>query len=856
MKRLTPLFLMLFGLIPALRGQALLPIQGYCSQGGVSALTQGLSSTNKLLGIIPSCTITVYQTGTLTKVTLYADAAGDPLSNPFTASALGSAAPGSWIFYAPNNVQYDVVASGGISPNTYLQPVTILAGVSAGGGGSAPPQFSVQFAANNFGAFGSDPSITINPIAHIFQAPEVYVPGSGTGKVGITDSTTMNTVWQTVQAGTTGWTFSWPMGPPNLLTSCVAVAPSGNGSIQGCILGYVPSSNIQSAVTAAGTTGPIIIPSTYTGTDTFTNPHNLRVHDLRPFNPNNLSSYAQLPGSGGTVPQTTIKATDYGALCNGVADDTVAIQAAANAAVTVIGGAGYGVKTMGSATVELPQGRCVISNTITLAGTGSIVGSANGTWLYAIDPWHGTTGDMIQITDVYVPNALPAYFPQGVNRRVQDINFEYNYNETAHTAVHVFSQYGSSATLPYPSFQNDPQAYQPQFVTISGNTVYAMDTGFLIDDCGQCVVINNQVSDVRAGFVNNGNDYDVLLTNDFFIAGTFAFTPIPTSVGPDLGIYSVSSGRYYCNSPGTGAACTGGTVTQVISSPQSLTLEDTEVEQFQRGGYIVNCLAFVMNGAGIDNAGVTALYLGQLKFAQIYYSFMDVNSPTASIIEVAGVSNAQGAGLENQDGLWITGNYIYGYSPTTGDGILFDAPALGTAARRNVYVTDNQFTNVNYGVQALGGLWYSVLRGNYGNTIGTALFNFNNSTGFVGTKLEDNTQTTGVPIYTLTSAPGLVIGYNQSPTQLSGTFYATGSGCTIGGGAIGNTCGPVTITNQFSFGDTNWRVVGCSLVGGSGPASVSAIASPTNGGTFSVAEYALTTAAVSGGTINCQVTDQ
>lgn len=195
---------------------------GMCEQGGVSAAVSGLNSTNKLDGIIPSCTVSVYFSGTTTLAPIYAastgtgsvagvtitaggsysacptgvtftggsgtGAAGLPvctgtaitgvlitnggtgytsaptvgftggtgsggtatanlaqtLSNPFTAAALGSVAPGQWLFYAADGTPYDVTMSGGISPLTYNAPVTLTglihtAGAGGGGGGGCGP---------------------------------------------------------------------------------------------------------------------------------------------------------------------------------------------------------------------------------------------------------------------------------------------------------------------------------------------------------------------------------------------------------------------------------------------------------------------------------------------------------------------------------------------------------------------------------------------------------------------------------------------------------------------------------------------------------------------------------------------
>ena len=56
------------------------------------------------------------------------------------------------------------------------------------------------------------------------------------------------------------------------------------------------------------------------------------------YNPTNAANYSA--GVTGPMPRTTIKAADYGAVCNGINDDTAAINAALAALTTLIGGAG------------------------------------------------------------------------------------------------------------------------------------------------------------------------------------------------------------------------------------------------------------------------------------------------------------------------------------------------------------------------------------------------------------------------------------------------------------------------------------------------------------------------------------
>lgn len=95
-------------------------VNGYCNTGATHAITQGLNSLNFLQGEVPSCTVTVYQTGTSNLATIYSNSTGTSMANPFTASTVGK-----WDFYALGTAAYDVVLSGGIHPNTYPSPVTI-----------------------------------------------------------------------------------------------------------------------------------------------------------------------------------------------------------------------------------------------------------------------------------------------------------------------------------------------------------------------------------------------------------------------------------------------------------------------------------------------------------------------------------------------------------------------------------------------------------------------------------------------------------------------------------------------------------------------------------------------------------
>ena len=89
----------------------------------------------------------------------------------------------------------------------------------------------------------------------------------------------------------------------------------------------------QTAAAAAG--GAMLVSPTYTGTDTFMNPAGIRVEDLR--------------AAGAQQHERSVK--EFGAVCDGVTDDTAALQAALNFADAQYA-AGHGIS------LTLPAGIC------------------------------------------------------------------------------------------------------------------------------------------------------------------------------------------------------------------------------------------------------------------------------------------------------------------------------------------------------------------------------------------------------------------------------------------------------------------------------------------------------------------
>lgn len=106
-------------------------VQGIGELGGQVAVTAGISSVTKLVASYPSCTVTVYETGTTNLVSLFTDSAGTiAKANPFTASATDA----SWSFYCAAQ-RIDIRFSGG----SIVTPFT-LSDITVGDPGSTPAE--------------------------------------------------------------------------------------------------------------------------------------------------------------------------------------------------------------------------------------------------------------------------------------------------------------------------------------------------------------------------------------------------------------------------------------------------------------------------------------------------------------------------------------------------------------------------------------------------------------------------------------------------------------------------------------------------------------------------------------------
>ena len=178
--------------------QSVFPLSGICEQGGNGvAVNTSIISTGLVQGSYPSCTVTVYSSGTTTLASIY-NSTGTPVSNPLTASVAGT-----WTFYASTGF-YDVLLSGGTN-------------------GGIPAPYTTTYMVGNTG-FGTPPSGASNPATCLVG--QLFFNTSQTAGQNLYGCTSTNT-WSQLAGGTGVTSVSLNM-PTSLFTGCnITITSSG-----------------------------------------------------------------------------------------------------------------------------------------------------------------------------------------------------------------------------------------------------------------------------------------------------------------------------------------------------------------------------------------------------------------------------------------------------------------------------------------------------------------------------------------------------------------------------------------------------------------------------------------------------
>ena len=161
-------------------------VSGWCEQGGNDVTVGGLTSTEDVQESFASCTITVYDVGTLDIASIFSDDSGTVKANPFTASATGF-----WFFLA-DDARYDLrFSGGGISTPFTIGDILLddtKTDVTVSVASSATPIFDASLGSIFTNTLTAN--ITSSTISNPFTGQRITI--------------------YFAQDGTGGWTVAWP----------------------------------------------------------------------------------------------------------------------------------------------------------------------------------------------------------------------------------------------------------------------------------------------------------------------------------------------------------------------------------------------------------------------------------------------------------------------------------------------------------------------------------------------------------------------------------------------------------------------------------------------------------------------
>lgn len=607
---------------------------------------------------------------------------------------------------------------------------------------------------------------------------------------------------------------------PDACTPGLVYSPSANTCVSATVgpaLQYPPA--ISNAITNAGSDGSVVVPGSYTGTDTFqVNPNGVMIEDQRP-----------LSNTSRAVPR--IDAAMYGAVCNGATDDTAAIQAALNAANSY----SLPVVSRHNNVVHLPQGSCLITAPLQTGVYGSLEGEGATTYLIG-DYFAWTNNSDYTILEILANGPLPGG-STAVVRHFSNMQI-----------VGVGSNNVPSATAVLVS--NNGNVYNPSTYAIGQLSfdhvqVSNLDTGFNLQD-----TVNTQfhfvwANQVRVGWNLNGDAVQIFFDHVYGQVGSWAGT---SNHQTSIGLYIGPNNKY-------GAGCAAHTQ---YCAPQGIFFGDSSIIGFDVDIQVDQCTQCNIHDNTIDVAAGGPLGVGAAikinPFALgggLWIKNNYIGTATTNTNLIYSTASSNGGGI---NGLWIEDNHFLADPGTAGSSTLGIALA-GSVPLYGVHLNGNNFWNIGTGIAVAQSLLNSEIRGNTGDNMSTLLINLDaqgNNPDYTGTVIDSNTTTSAVSVVNKGTATNYNLGYNHSSTQITGSWVATGTGCTFTAGTAGQGCA-VAMVIPVAMIDLNYEVTGCTVYGATTKNYISMVGPFTVSMQFPVTETATDAFSTGGGIIKCSV---
>src|ERR1700761_967849 len=530
--------------------------------------------------------------------------------------------------------------------------------------------------------------------------------------------------------------------------------------------------------------------------------------------------YAQVPPASASEPMAKISAKAYGAQCTGHGDDTAAIQSA----LDVQSAFNISVLKKVNVDVELPQGTCLLTAPLRMGLYGSLVGQNNATTILAhYDRWQGNDYAAIEVA---VTGPVPSGEAIG-QRRISNLRlYGANNSKIAHSVgIHIYNTVPKYA-LPY----------QISYFNLEDLFISGFDTGIEAEDWESSSIDKVNITAVRQGISLNGHVVNIQIGHTHLSYSNFAPSHTSTT-GSTVGL-SLAANPKYC--------------TNCTNYPQGISFHDSAIVAFDYLVFVSQAITVDIHDNVLDYAGEGVVNKGAaIQIARVggglyvHHNYISLE-PGSDAYGIYSTANAT-------DGIWIESNYFTNYAGKNNSDI--GIAVSGNGATKGWHIDANTFMNYREGIHFNQAASYSAVRNNFGSGTSGALINLAGVPGLAYQSMfvDGNTNDTSAPVIKQQDAAGLFVGNNAGSAQRTGTYTASGSGCTITAGAVGNYC-KATIPTPFKMFDGDFKVHGCEVTGANGVTTIGGVTGSVSSKSFTVYETALSTTSTGGGTISCEVT--
>ena len=414
--------------------------------------------------------------------------------------------------------------------------------------------------------------------------------------------------------------------------------------------------------------------------------------------------------------KSEINVKDYGAIGDGVADDTAAIQRVMD-------------NIVGVGSIFLPVGKFRITQSLILRRPRSLFGNGDAEIIADFGSWKNT--DYVALKLLVDDAVTQVGVLEGLKSQVSGFKIAgINNSSIKSTAIKAYSIYRDVAS-----------AVNISFIGIVYNIyITRFDTAINLRECWNSTFSNLIITDCRLGILIDGKSVNIGFSNINLTNFTKSYT---SSTLDSFGIY-IDSGFDY----------TIGSNNSVEGRPEGIYINQCLVFGADNNIKIIRALQVTVSDSIIDGALKDCISIVGPNGVFISKNYIFTGGNNYNGIQFEPINSS------TNNNISITDNNFTGTS-TAGFGI--SAP-LGGLSRKGISISSNKFSDWKSAISLGMGFNYSTISNNYGEGISTSFISLQN--GGYNSLIDGNSCINDVNILFLNTVTSdtLIIGANKSNT--------------------------------------------------------------------------------------------